>query len=86
MRARALYLQEEPLGESPLLWHKDALIEGSEAVQHPCLLVVRQVLDGQVVAHCIARLHQILCHHSFVPAFIQCKITLAFAQCNCINV
>ncbi len=35
------HLEEEPLGEAPLLGHKDALIECPEAVQHPGLLIVR---------------------------------------------
>ena len=55
------HLQEEPLVQRAARGREHAGIEGAEAVQHPRLLVVGQVLDGQVVPQRVARLRQ--CAH-----------------------
>jgi hypothetical protein len=50
---RRPYLQEDPIN----VLVQDAPVDVPEAVQHPGLLIVRQVLNGQVVAQGIASLH-----------------------------
>mmetsp|Transcript_6405 Transcript_6405/g.17100 ORF Transcript_6405/g.17100 Transcript_6405/m.17100 type:complete len:271 (+) Transcript_6405:811-1623(+) len=50
-----MHFQEHPVN-LPALRREDSLVERAEAVQHPGLLVVCQVLDGQVVAQRIGSL------------------------------
>ncbi len=47
------HLQEQPLTQPTSLWLQHFGIKHSEAVQHPCLFIVSQVLYCQVVAQCI---------------------------------
>ena len=42
--------QEEPFRERSSLWFQNACIEFPESIEHPSLLIISKVLNGQVIS------------------------------------
>lgn len=62
--------QEYPINVAPLCRH-EVLAQAAEAVEHPGLLIVGQVLNCKVVAQSIGRLrnkNKVILQHTTVPA------------------